>query len=1027
MQWLTRFSLKNPLAIVLLSMLVAFGGAVSFLLINIESEPQAKLGMLTISTSYPNASAEDVLEDVTKPLEKTVAAASGVKEYISASEENHSLLTVSIEGTADIERVRTELENNLASVKLPAGAGRPKVKISAVGSEPMYFLAISNRDLVRTDKAFHELVEDTLVEQLEKISGVNEVEVIGTKKEEVRIRPKAEALLHYGMSASGLIQALSDQHLASSVGSVSDQGTDYLVRVSNEYENLDQIKQTWLSVAGAGKAGQGLIQLGEVADVSWNQTRQSVSRLNGKPAVAVQISKTADGNIVGISEEIHRKLDEYRRQYPDLQFEIISDRSDFVKDSIGGMAREGVMGILMASIAIFLFLRHVKSTLIVLVSIPLSILISVMLMKANGITINLMSLFGMAVAIGRIVDDSIVVIENIFRHAQTKRADQQTIIGAVREVAGAITSSTLTTAAVFLPIAFVSGILGDFFKPFAVAVVCSLAASLLVSVTVVPLLASVMMRQGLKNVPRNGHAATEGRLFRIYRHSLHWAFAHKGMTALLTLALFVGSVGLAANLPSGFLPELNMNLLYVKVKMPTGTALEATSARVGTIEAALLQEQDVQYVQSKIGAGSGEVKLSHVADLTIKLKQGTDEDKALERVRNSVEPLIPAGAQVSYSKPAAGGQGGYQLVLTGRDFLALKTAAELIEQKLKENPLLANIKDNVSDQKRQLSIKVDRDRAAMWKLTPRQVSAEIAAAIGTTHLKPITLNGKQYDLVVGTGELATLEQMPALWMQAPGGQQVSLGEIAALEQESVPPQFLRKNGKAYIQITADILSADKGGVAQRQTLALQQLELPAGVSMSSEGLQQDMQKGFIDMFAAMGVAVLLVFFVMVLAFGNLLAPVAILLSLPLASIGGLVGLWLVRGVLDMTVLIGFLMLIGIVVTNAIVLIDRVQQLTASGVPVREALVNAGQTRLRPIVMTAAATIAALLPLAFGLSEGSLLSKGLSTVVIGGLLTSTVLTLVVVPVGYDSLHRFVSKLRRQKRDDSASQVVKGEEA
>lgn len=928
------------------------------------------------------------------------------------------MLTISIESNAEMEEVRDELEKSVISAKLPAAASLPKVKLRVVGGEPMYFLAISNKDQLRTNETFYRLVEESIVDDLQEIEGVESVDVIGTEEKQVRIQPNMEAMIHYGVSSSEIIQAIKAQHVALSVASITDQGKDYIARFTNEFTSLEQIRHIRLRMSVNEDGSIGTLPLSELAEVGWEMDRTSISRLNGKPAVALQISKTSEGNIVHISNTIHEKLAVYREKYPDLTFEMVSDRSDFVKTSIGGMAKEGVLGMVMAILVIYLFLRSVKSTLIVVVSIPLCVLISVMFMKCNGITINLMSLFGMTVSIGRVVDDSIVVIENIFRRFQTEERHNETILAAVGEVARAITSSTLATVAVFLPIAFVSGMLGDFFKPFAAAVAWSLLASLIVAVTVVPLLASMTMRKEKKAETK--HQA--GWMALLYSGVLQKALENKGKVALITLLLFGGSAGLAGRLPTGFLPELDMDLLYIKLVMPTGTSLETTSQKTMEIENAVMQEPKVRYIQSKLGAAQSEANQSHLADITIKLQAGAPDDEVLEELRKRIEPLIPVRAQVTYSKPAAGGQGGYQLVLYGADFPILNKAASMVRDKMAENPLLANIKDNTSGSRGQLSIQVDPDRAMQWGLTPEQVSKEVAAMLGTTSIANMRMDGDDYALVFGAGNAADLASLPRLWIKTPSGQSVLLKEVAALDMEKVSPELLRKDGRAYIQITADILSADKGGVAKKQTRILEQLKLPAGVQMSSEGIQQDMQKGFMEMLAAMGAAVILVLLVMVAAFGNLRSPIAVLLSLPLASIGGLLALWLVGGVLDMTVMIGFLMLIGIVVTNAIVLIDRVQQHIRDGRTVREALIEAGQTRLRPILMTAVATIAAMLPLAFGFSEGSLLSKGLSTVVIGGLLSSTLMTLVVVPVGYEGLHQWASFRRKLAKKEVAQPIV-----
>lgn len=1018
MRWLTQMSVRNPALVLIVSLLVVLGGVFSMAVIQIESEPQAKLGMLTISTAYPQASAEDVLENVTKPLERAVDSVSGMKTYISSSEENHSMLTVSVDAEADLEKVQNEIEKNVAMVKLPSTAGPPKVKLRMIGSEPMYFLAISSNDPDLGNEEFYRLVEDQFVDELETIEGVESADVIGVEERQARIKPNLEVLHHYGISSQELMQAITAQHVVTSAGTVTDQGQDLIARFTNDFTKLEQIRQIKLRLA-PGKGGDaGYLPLGELANIDWEINRTSLSRLNGKPAVAVQISKTPEGNIVSVSDQIREKLDAFRIGYPDLKFEMVSDRSDFVKTSIGGMAQEGFVGMLMATVIIYLFLRSFRSTMIVVVSIPLCILISITLMQFNGITINLMSLFGMTVSIGRVVDDSIVVIENIFRRIQTEPRTKETIQHAVGEVVRAITSSTMATVAVFLPIAFVSGLLGDFFKPFAAAVAWSLLASLLVSVTVVPLLASITMRKEKHKEKEYGG----GKITRWYAGILRKALEHKGKVALVAFLLFASSAGLASKLPTGFLPELNMDLLYLKLQLPAGTSLETTNAKVQEIEQAVMQEPGVLYIQSKLGAGKGENKQPHLADMTIKLKEGFDQEMVQARVRKRVEPLIPADAQATFSKPAAGGQEGYQLVLYGTDFATLQQTAAMIKEKLNENPLLTNIKDNVSAKRGQVSITVDRDRAMLWGMTPDQVSKQVAAVLGSTKLAAIKQGGVDRALVYGTGDSSDWQQLPQMWVKTPSGQQVELKELAVVRKEKVAPELLRKDGKAYIQITADILSTDKGGVSQAQTRILEKLELPEGVRISAEGISQDMQKGFTEMTAAIGAAILLVLLVMVASFGNLISPLAVLISLPLASIGGLFALWLTRGVMDMTVMIGFLMLIGIVVTNAIVLIDRVQQHITEGVPVRDALIEAGKTRLRPIVMTAVATIAAMLPLAFGFSEGSLLSKGLSTVVIGGLLSSTLMTLVVVPVGYEVLYHWKYARRdRDRKKDGRSQL------
>lgn len=1005
MEFLTRFSLKNTVAVLIITILIAAGGMIAASSLKVENMPDISFPVVLITTTYPNASPEDVLEDVTKPLEKAVAAISGLKTLESYSNDNYSVIVANLNSGADVEKARDEIERKVAEVKLPADAERPKVSTESFGSAPIYYLSISAQNKKMSAESLNLLVKDTLVPELKGLAGVEKVKTMGDQIQEVKIYPNIQALNSQGLSPSQLKQLIEANHVGIPVGTVKMDEEDRAVRLLGEYTNLEQIRRTKLFLPSGQGGGLSYIQLGDVADVSMAKRGEFISRLNGQPAISVRIYKKREANEVETGNRINAKLDEFKKRYPELQFQTVYDSSVDVKKSISGMMKEGLLGALMASVMILFFLRNPKSTFVVLLSIPLSILVSLIFMSWMGITLNIMTLGGLAIAVGRVVDDSIVVIENIFRHLQiNKERNVELIRFAAKEVTNAITSSTLTTVAVFVPIAFVSGVVGQVFRPFAMTVVCSLLASLIVAVSIVPLMTKLLLLRS-PNIKEH----VPGKVTFLYKRILVWALQHKVKTMAVAGVLLFASFGLAAMLKTTLMPESDEKYIVANLTMPKGTSLEATDKMAQKVEAVFKKEPHLEFVESYIGTDfeGSDNRISHRASMFLKLNPDADIEAITKRYRQETEAIMPAGAKISVNQLTGGGPiESYQVVLNGPDKAKLREAAELVKSKLEQNPLMTNINDNLSDTKSEVVIRVDRDKAAEFGLSPLQVAGEIRSLLADLKMGKMKIDGNEYDLYLGLRDedANSLEKLRSILVKTPAGQQVRLADIAKITQEEAPSQIRQRDEKQYVLVSADITSADKGGVGRAMTLELQKLKLPEGVTLSTAGVTEEIQKSFIEMFYALGAAVFMVYIVMIVSFGNAMAPLSILLSLPLAAIGGFFGLFVTQSTLDMTSLIGFLMLIGIVVTNAIVYVDRVQQQRELGLTTREALIEAGVTRLRPIIMTAVATIVALIPLALGFSEGALISKGLAIVVIGGLTTSTLLTLVVVPVGYEFFDR-----------------------
>lgn len=765
------------------------------------------------------------------------------------------------------------------------------------------------------------------------------------------------------------------------------------------------------------------IKLSEIADVKVGVgPQESFTRTNGKASVLLEISKAQDANTVDVADKVLAKVKELSAKLPGgTRVTTIYDGSEPVKLSVDGMVREGALGALLAIVVILLFLRNVRATVISVISIPLSLLIAMVFLRQADVTLNVMTLGGLTVAIGRVVDDSIVVIENIFRHlSETTERTEQVIIDATAEVSGAITSSTLTTVAVFVPLGMVSGMVGKIFLPFALTVSLALLASLLVAVTVVPLVASKTLLKAKLPAHEEGRPS---RMLDWYESVLRWSLDRKWAVFAGALALMVAAGALMSVVGTGFMPQQKERYVNIDVTFPPGTSVNSVNDSVVRIEDKLAKDRDTRYYQTTVGAStgvsvSGGVKGANTASVFVRLNDGTDVDTKVAAWRRELAPLGPTDA----IKVSPGGgitsssSNQLDLQVTGDDFGQVKSAAAKLTRDLAKIDGLAPASNNLGASKPEILVTVDQAKAAKEALSAAQVAGAVRNLLAYTTATQMTVDNRKMDVKLGIAfdPLTKVSDLGATEILNPLGNGVRLDKVATIRQVEGPVSIYAIDGTQYADIKASILDKNTGKVTSAVKALLAGENLPVGVKVKVAGTAEQMSEAFSQLGIAMLVAVGAVYLVMVIAFGEATAPLAILFSLPLAAIGGIFGLYVVRLPLDMPAMIGALMLIGIVVTNAIVLIDRVQKNRKErGMPMREALVEAGRVRMRPIIMTAIATVTALLPLALGMSEGALISQSLAAMVIGGLTLSTALTLVVVPAAFEMLERIAHPERKPR--------------
>lgn len=1013
MNRLTQFSMKNVSALIIIIFLLFGSGIYSAMSLKEENFPDISFPVVMVTTTY-TGSPQDVMENVTKPIEEKLANVAELDSMTSTSSDNMSSVMLQFKQGTDTDKKKQDIESLVQEVKLPNASGKPKVSTFGFASMPVYYLvAYADNGMSQTE--LDKLYKDKIKPGFEGISGIDHIEAIGNRETSMDIQLNADALTAFGLTPSQVTASISSALSKGPIGTVELSGNEKIARVVGDIDSVYGLEQMEISLPSGGT-----VTLSQVATVSAISESEFNARLDGKPALGIHLFKTKDANAVEFSNSADKLMAEWKTSMPNVTFKSIYNSADEVKESINGMLREGVAGALLASLMILLFLRNIRMTLIVLVSIPLSILITLLMLKQLDITLNIMTLGGMFIAVGRVVDDSIVVIENIYTNlSKAQERNESVILLATKQVAMAITSSTIATVGVFAPIGMVSGFVGEIFRPFAITIACALLASLLVALTVIPMLAKILVLNG-KGIKAHDETET-GRFTAFYERVLQWSLRNRIKTLLISgLLLILSLVITIPNLAVSFVPSGETpRTMYYQIKLPYESSFNSTDLKAKELEQMMRETKDTNgkpvfdYVEALVGYNGGEDRTAYAMQIYVEVNKDVNPDKVKEQFKQALLADLPKGSEVE-PKDLGGGGGvsttDFSYSLIGDDQKTLETASAAIKAKLVEFPELSEIEDSLSDAKTQVDIVVDQKKARAYGLDVSTVRDMARSWVQKQELGDIKMDNVTYTTKVSLNKTDkdTLEKLGRMPIKTNSGT-VYLDEIAKLNEVEAPAAIRRDDQKQVVNITAKINSTDKSGVSRKVSMALGAVELPDGVDRQVKGVSEDINESFTQLFAAMAVAVAVVYLVMVLAFGNAGAPFAILFSLPLAAIGGLIGLLISRESLNVTSMIGFMMLIGIVVTNAIVLVDRAQQLRHEGYTVRHALIEAGRVRLRPIIMTAGATIVALLPLAMGFTHGTLISKGLAVVVIGGLTTSTILTLVVVPIVYELIEGFKNRV------------------
>ncbi|WP_028393333.1 efflux RND transporter permease subunit [Bacillus cihuensis] len=1008
MSFITKWAFGNKAAVSLVTILILIIGVVSYFRLPMEFLPAADNPQVTIIAMGQGTDSKTMESEVTIPVERAVTGVNGKKSVYSTTGDGFSKVDIFFEAGSDMKQAKQDVQDALNRVTMPPNISKPTVSQLNTSMIPIANIAVTFEDGMTPDNMA--LAREKLQPLYQDIKGVSSVDLYGITDSIISVKINNDKLAEKQISLQAVMGVLQGQNTALSVGEKIIDGKTSNIKVIGDITSLEKLKG--LMVAPN-------VTLGDIAAITETKNANFISRFNGKDSLDISITKDSQSNAVTISKEVEKVTKEINEIYDQQESVVYISSADMVQTSVQTMMKEVLLGALFATIVIMVFLRNIRSTFITIVSIPLSLCFTLFLLSWSGITLNILTLGGVAVAVGRLVDDSIVVIENIFRKMQTEKFSVQMVIDATKQVGVAITSSTLTTVAVFLPMSLLNGGLQEFLLPFALTVTYSLLASLIVALTVVPLMSAGL----LKNTKLPEHKPAVH-----FPKMVTWSLNHKWIVFLISFLLFIGSIGTYFVIPKGAVDNSSADYVVATLSYPNDTPIEEVKEKTIELESWVSGMDEVNYVFSQVGSPAEAAQFGYVgspteATLSILLHDKEDTEKILDKVENKKNEFPDAQLEVFASSFMMGGAStNVTIDVIGENVTDLEKTADAIKEKVEKIDGVEEVTTNLDEKKTVYSLTVDPSKG-----NTEQIAQQVGIMLNQTPIGTINLNDKQTPVLLEPIlDTKTTEELKNIPISTATGL-VPVSSIASLQSEERSTNQFHKDGETYLRVTASVDPAKLSEISSKVNLEIfgdqkdqVGMDLPEDVDVLIGGASAQQADDFMDLFLIMLVSIGIVFLIMVITFKSVKAPIAILCSLPLAAIGAVLGIVISRISVDITALLGALMLIGIVVTNAIVLLDRVKQNEQTMI-IREALVEATATRMRPIFMTAIATICAMIPLLLKETEtGSLVSQSLAIVVIGGLAMATLLTLIVIPCIYELL--YFRKSKKQRAVESVEQEI-----
>ncbi|UOE92560.1 efflux RND transporter permease subunit [Alkalihalobacillus sp. LMS39] len=1016
---ITGFSIRRPIFTIVGMILFLLLGVVSLLNIPLKLIPDIDPPIAAVVTSYQGASPEEVVDKVTRPLEDNLSTIPGLKNITSQSMEGVSLSLLEFSWTASIDDVETDIITRMNQTPLPSDAGNPQFLKFDPSQLPVIQFTLRS-DMADTTE-FQDLVHDLELE-LARVEGVASIDVSGNIIEEIQVKLDQEQLRDYGLSQDDVVGIIQGHNVTMPGGTVESGDLRLTTRVISLLTSVDDVKDIVVTV---DMATGDEIQLRDISTVEIApETVTTITRTNNESSVMLSMQQQADANTAMVSTAFNERLNDLldESKYEDIEVAILFDQGDFVKEAIGNVSNALVLGGLFAMLVLFLFLRNFKSPFIIGIAIPFSIIVTFVLMYFTNFTLNIMTLGGLALGIGMLVDNSIVVIENIYRHLSMGKDSKKAALDGTKEVASAIAASTFTTISVFLPVLFITGIIGNLFREFALTVSFSLFASLVVALTVVPMIASRILKAPKEDqeTKRQNSSFLKG-----IEKAVRWSLKRRFVVIIITFTLLVvGAVGVT-QVGLEFIPASDEGFFTVDVELEHGTALEITDEVVSRVEEVLEDKSEIQDYLSVIGSSDGFSggASGHEAQLFISMVPQTERNETTmefaESIRRDLQRAAGDDAEVTVNLQASfgGAPNTLSFVVTDSDKNRLDEAVELLRTELEDVDDIEEVTNNREETVPEIQISVDEEAARENGFAPAQIANVVNSvtrgAFATQMVDESTDHIYEVHVSYDDEVLASMDRLGELLIRNQAGEYIELAELTEITEGDGPVAINRQNQREAVEFSLRFSSSTNLGVVSTNVMEkIDDLNLDEATEIRFTGDQELLDDTMGDLMFAFLLAIVFVYLVMAAQFESFKYPFVIMFSIPLVIIGVMIGLTATQTPLSIMAFIGLIVLAGIVVNNAIVLVDYINQKKASGVKSYDAIIEAVKDRARPILMTAITTILGLVPLALGLGEGTEMQQPLGITVIGGLISSTFLTLFFIPVVYSFFDKNTRNLNKK---------------
>ncbi|UOQ45378.1 efflux RND transporter permease subunit [Halobacillus salinarum] len=1019
---LVNLSVKRPVGVIMVVAAILALGFVSLKNLTLDLYPDIDLPIAVVSTSYEGAAPQEVEKLVSRPIESSVSTIENLKVLQSQSQSGSSLVLMQFQNGVDLDSTLLQVRENIDQIgdALPEGAGDPSVLRFDPQQLPIMTVGLSGD----SPEELQKIAENRLVPYFERQEGVASVSIEGGKKREVQVEVNRAKMAEYGLNSQSVIQALSSSNQSASAGQINKGQKDLQIRVTGEYKSVDDVKKTILQSENGAR-----ITLDQIANVKETyRTTNSIAEVDGKPAVVLSFLKKTDANTVQTANNISSAMKDFDELPNGVSMETVLDTSEFIKISIRSVFWNIILGGVFSILVLMLFLRSVRATLVIGLSIPIAIISTFTLMYFTGETLNVLTMGGLALGIGMMVDSSIVILENIVLYREQGYSMVESAKIGASELAPAVIASATTTLVVFLPIIFTNGIASQLFTPLALTISFALIASLAVSVTLIPMLSSKLLTKAFTNSGRRyWFDRFMDKVNDAYRRALRWVLKFRKTAIAATLACIAGSCALIPTIGTEFIPPSDQGQIQVSVNMPEGTAIEKTQEFTNRVTKKIEEYKKIIKVTNlKVGGGQFDIGSgsSDFASYTIQLVDPGDRDvstqEAVEKLDDTLSDVPGADIQVSELDAGLGTGAPIQVKLNGPDYEVLEQLSSQVSYMIKDVDGISNPSSSTDEGRPEMNINVNREKAAQYGLSYQQVISQVQLAFNGQIATRYKQGGDEIDvrLILPEEDRQTISDLEGMSVQTPTGNLIPLATIADLNQVQGPQTLLREDQQPQVNVEAEVVGRDLGSVTDDVKAELDHLNFPDGYTYDIGGQAEDMRDAFSDLSLALVFSIFLVYAVMAIQFENFLFPFIIMFSLPATVVGITGGLFVTRLPFSLPAFVGIIMLAGIVVNNAIVLVDYINILRRKGYDRYEAILDAGPSRLRPILMTTLTTVLGMVPLAIGIGRGAEAQQPLAITIIFGLSVSSFFTLLLIPVVYtyfDDLSNKITSFFRKRVD------------